>query len=139
MRFSIEHHMGRLIEARVFALQTAYDAKAYAQALKEQVQKMTADAPILVADHRPVVIYPQAAADCLAELFEDMNSRLDRAALIVAPTNATLLLQIDRIVREARFEKRRVFRTEGAAIDFLESALDAGEMARARIFLAEHR
>ena len=65
--------------------------------------------PVLCADHRPVVVYPQSVADRLVELFMDMNRRLERVAILVAPSNATLLLQLRRLVREAAYASRKVF------------------------------
>src|SRR5688572_29825700 len=101
---------GVLIEARVLALRTRADADDYARALAMQVQAFSVRTrPILRADHRPVVIYPQEVAERLVELFVDMNSRLDRVAIVVARSNATMTLQLERMVREAAFEKRRSF------------------------------
>lgn len=133
--YTIESRVGRLIEARVLRLSTREDADAYSDALAAEVRRH-GEAPVLCADHRPVRIYPQAPADRLVELFQDMNSRLERIAIVVAPTNATILLQLERIVREARFEKRKVFREAAGALEHLASSLDARELARARAFLA---
>lgn len=138
--FTIETRVGRLIEARVFRLVTRGDADAYSDALAVEVRRHPGGrAPVLVADHRPVPVYPQAAADRLIELFQDMNSRLERIAIIVAPTNATILLQLERIVREARFPNRRVFRAKELAVEHLGGALGPAELTRARAFLDEHR
>src|SRR5215831_2487531 len=91
--FAIEARVGKLIEARVFGLRTREDAEEYSRALGLQVLRMPKDvAPVLCADHRPVVIYPQAAADRLIELFNQMNTRLERVAIVAARSNATLVL-----------------------------------------------
>lgn len=135
-RYTIESRVGRLIEARVLRLGTREDADAYSAALAAEVGRHSA-APVLCADHRPVRVYPQEPADRLVELFQDMNSRLERIAIVVAPTNATILLQLERIVREARFERRKVFRDAAGALDHLAASLDAHELARARAFLAD--
>ncbi len=138
-RYSIETRVGRLIEGRVFRLITREDADAYSDALATEVRRHPNDrAPVLLADHRPVMIYPQAAADRLIELFQDMNSRLERIAIIVWPSNATLLLQLERIVREAQFSNRRVFRDAAGVLEHLGVTLGSTEVARARAFLAEH-
>ncbi len=134
--YAIETRAGRLIEARVFRLSTREDVDAYSAALAEEVRRHRA-APILCADHRPVRIYPQAAADRLIELFQDMNTRLERIAILVSPSNATMLLQLERIVREARFDRRRVFREPPQALEFLATSLSPSELDRARAFLDE--
>ena len=129
---------GRLIEARVFRLRTAEDANAYATALASQVARVPPPSrPVLCADHRPVVIYTQSVADRLAELFANMNSRLERVAILVAPSNATLLLQLERLVKQASNTNRRVFHAHEGALEYLGSTLDASEMVRAKTFATE--
>ncbi|MFO0566050.1 MAG: hypothetical protein U0263_10340 [Polyangiaceae bacterium] len=131
---------GNLIEARVFELKTRAAADEYAESLARETSSFGAKArPVLCADHRPVVIYPQEVTDRLTQLFSEMNTRLARAAILVAASNATLLLQLGRIVREAGFENRRVFLESGAALTFLAPDLGPDEQARARQFLAEFR
>jgi hypothetical protein len=134
----MEIRAGRLIEARVFHLRDVQEINAYSAALGAHVAKLPGTLqPILLADHRPVVVYTQQVADRLAELFASMNSRLERVAILVARTNATLLLQLDRIAREAGNAHRRVFHAHTSALEHLQPALDAGENARARAFIAE--
>ena len=82
-----------------------------------------------------LAIYPQDAADKLSERFQSNNSRFERIAIVVAPTNATLLMQLDRITREARFPNRRVFQEPRGALEHLAPGLDPSELDRAREFL----
>jgi hypothetical protein len=127
-----------VIEARVFQLKTVHDANQYSQALAAVVTRVPADMrPVLCADHRPVVIYSQPVTDRLTELFLQMNARIERIAILVAPTNATLSLQLSRIVREAHYDLRRVFHDGAEAVSHLSPALDAAERARVRDFVAE--
>jgi hypothetical protein len=136
--FTLESRVGRVIEARVFRLLTPDEANVYARALGAQVAKMPRDpSPVLCADHRPVAIYPQEVADRLVQLFQDMNTRIGRIAILVAPSNATLSLQLHRIVREARYEHRRVFHGAREAHAHLSTVLDRAEAERVRAFLAE--
>jgi len=138
-RFSIESRVGRLIEARVFGLRTRDDADDYAHALGTQVLRMPRNPrPILCADHRPVVIYPQDAAERLMELFTHMNVQLERVAIIVARSNATLVLQLDRLVREAAYASRKLFYSPEEAQGHLAPVLDATELGRMRAFLDEY-
>lgn len=131
---------GRVIEARVFALWTREDADIYSQALAAEVSKAPATMqPILCADHRPVRIYPQSAADRLTELFQNMNTRLERIAILVSPTNATLNLQLQRIVREAGYENRKVMHEPREALAHLHDSLNPQERDRLRDFLAEYQ
>ncbi len=134
--YTVEPSVGRLIEARVFRLVTREDADEYSRALSRVVSSMAGVAPVLCADHRPVRVYPQAPADRLAELFTHMNSRLESVAILISPTNATLGLQLDRIVREVKNDQRRAFRSTSDALAHLGSSLNDREMAQASRFLA---
>ncbi|MCB9585344.1 MAG: hypothetical protein H6718_08095 [Polyangiaceae bacterium] len=137
--FTMQRRVGRVIEARVFALKTRDDADIYSQALAAEVMRTPATMqPILCADHRPVRIYPQPAADRLTELFQKMNTRLDRIAILVSPTNATLNLQLQRIVREAGYENRKVMHEPSEALAHLHDSLNPEERERVREFLAEY-
>ena len=137
--YTIETRVGRLIEARVFGLRTRDEADDYSRALGLHVLRMPKEtSPVLCADHRPVQIYPQAAADRLVELFTRMNARLERVAIVVARTNATLVLQLERMVREAAFPSRKVFFVADDAAGHLSLALTPKELERARGFLDEY-
>jgi hypothetical protein len=56
--------------------------------------------------------------------------------MIVSPSNATLLLQLERLVRTAGSDIRRVFRDAEGALGHLEAVLEKEERVRARVFLA---
>lgn len=136
-QYVIETRVGRLIEARVHRLLGRAEADDYSEALRREVQRLGAGVqPVLCADHRPVGIYSQPAADRLAELFTHMNSRLERVAILVSPSNATLGMQLDRIVREVKNERRKAYRETDAALRHLAESLDEPELTRARAFLA---
>jgi hypothetical protein len=137
-RYAIQNNVGRLLEARVFWLKTRQDVDDYSRDIAVQLMRMPREIrPVLCADHRPVAIYPEAAADRLIELFTQMNTRLERIAILVARSNATLHMQLNRIVREAGFNARRVVHTAEDAHAHLAPVLDPPELARMREFLAE--
>ncbi len=127
-----------MLEARVFSLKTAEDVMDYGAAIAAGVAKAPLTVmPVLCADHRPVRVYATPAADGLTEMFKRNNARLERAALVIDPSNATLLMQLERIVREASYERRKVFRDAPSALAHLSVVLDEREKQRAREFLAE--
>ncbi len=135
--FTVEVREGRLIEARVQALKTLADANEYAAKLAGAVAAAGPDRRmILCADHRPVGIYSQAVADALASLFRNMNARLERVAIVVARSNATLAMQLERIVREAAYSSRRVFYATDEVESFLSEVLDERERHRLALFMA---
>ena len=135
--FAVANVAGRLIEARVRSLRTRADVDAYAQALADEMKKIPGAPPVLCADHRPVVIYPQVVADRLVELFVSMNTQLERVAILAARSNATLVLQLDRLVREAAYANRKVFHAPEDAERHLAASLRPAELSRVRAFLAE--
>ena len=138
--FTLEVRVGRLIEARIETLRTLERAVAYADAFPEVLARAPGNAPmILCADHRAVPIYPQAVTDKLASLFGAMNQRLARVALLVSPTNATLSMQLGRIVREANNPDRRVFLVPAEAEAFLGEVLTTSERTRLARFLRSDR
>ena len=134
--FTVEIRAGRLVEARVRGLSTSEDTDAYGLAVAAAAQRAPGR-PVLLADHRRVRVYPQPAADRLVELFRPNNTRYARIAVVVSPLNAILRMQLERLVREARSDHRRVCTEAEAALEHLASSLDAREFERARAFLAE--
>lgn len=139
-RYQVECRVGRLVEARVYALRSRDDADAYgADVLAAARRAPQGKAPVLCADHRAAGIYPVEAADRLIELFRPNNSVFSRIAILVSSANATLQMQLERLTREAGFENRRVFREPKDALAHLGQTLDAQELARARAFLVQVR
>ena len=133
--FEVQRSVGRLVEARVFKLSTLDDVAAYGRSFGPVLPKASSLRPILCADHRPVVIYPPDVSDRLTELFTSLNKTWELAAILVAPTNATLSMQLQRIVRESKTPSRRVFFSAAEACAFLGPALSPTETARLAKFL----
>jgi len=134
--YTVESRVGRLVEARIEALRSEAEATAYSQLLGTVVAAVPATKrAILCADHRQVKIYGKPVSDRLAELFALMNTRLERVAIVVAPSNAILAMQLTRIAREAGLDSRRVFVDAPEAKAFLNDALDAAERHRLDVFL----
>ncbi len=139
--FTVDRRTGRLIEARVFSMTGPEDVRAYANAFAPFIAQVpesgAGKGPILCADHRLVAIYPPPVADGLVSLFSSLNATWERVAIIAAPTNATLVMQLQRIVRESSNTSRRVFLEPREAASFLGDALSPSEFMRLRAFLDE--
>ena len=134
--FLVERRVGRVVEARVWSLDDVETADRYSVALA----KVVADLPegttgILCADHRFAAIYPQPVTDRLLHLFRQMNTRLERVAILAHPRQATFYMQLCRIVREAGKRERRVFKETLEALDHIAPVLSSEEVVRARTFL----
>jgi hypothetical protein len=135
-RYLVENRLGRLIEARIWRLAAGEDANKYAADVRTTaLQCSTKQLPVLCADHRKANVYPPEVADALALAFLPNNERFDRIAILVSPENATLLLQLQRLTRQAGSERRKVFLEPVQALEHLRAALDDKEHERARAFL----
>jgi hypothetical protein len=132
--FTVQRNVGKLFEARVFRLATLADLEQYSHAF---ARARSEGELVLCADHRPVAIYPPAVADRLVALFKVMNVHWQRVAVLVARSNATLAMQLQRIVRESGNPSRRVFFDAADANRFLAEVLDEKERARLSAFLEE--
>lgn len=136
--FKVQVSVGRLVEARVFSLKTAEDVVAYHTEVLAAIQRASRRGQVvLVADHRPVRVYAQEVAEQLIEAFKKNNALLERAASVIAPDNATMSMQFGRLVREAHFDQRKVFRDVASTLEFLRDGLDERERERAAQFLNE--
>jgi hypothetical protein len=137
-RYTVETHVGRLIEGRVYRLVTADDVDAYIGLIAATIPQLgDASTGVLCADHRPADIYPQPVTDRLIELFAHMNTRLERVAIVTGRAKATLYMQLRRIARAARYEARQVFQDTPPALQHLAVALTPEELDRARLFLGQ--
>ncbi|HET6583663.1 MAG TPA: hypothetical protein VFG69_09450 [Nannocystaceae bacterium] len=135
-RYSVELHVGRLVEARVFRLSTVEDVDEYIATIGSEVARLaTPTGAVLVADHRPAHLYAQPVSERLVELFQVMNTRLARVAIVTGTEKATFYMQLRRIVREAGYEARQVFHDTPPALVHLAVVLSPEELERAREFL----
>lgn len=136
--FEVQRGRGRVVLARVRKLTTVADVDAYAAAFTK-LRLTELEAPVLCADHRPVAIYPQPVTTKLISLFTGLNVLWSRAALLIAPSNAMLSLQLDRVVRDAQNPSRRVFQAPAQGIAFLAEVCTEDETACIREFLAGYK
>jgi hypothetical protein len=132
-RFQINRY-GRLVLARVVNLTTDADVAAYTAGFG--AVRAVLKSGVLCADHRAVRIYPPIVAEGLVALFTGINAFWQRAALVAAPTNATLAIQLGRVVRESKNPSRQFFVDTAAAGAFLSEVLDDTEQEHLRMFLA---
>jgi hypothetical protein len=134
----MEIRAGRLIEVRIFSLLTCDDLDAHVAqfgALLRHVPKGVR--PVLCADHRSVELCSEEVAERLGEAFAVANASLERIAVLVAPTNIPLAMQLERLVRKAGNPHRKVCYLAGFAANHLAPVLSQREQARLREFLAE--
>jgi hypothetical protein len=134
--YTVENRVGRLVEARVVHIRTPDEVDAYFALSARLIAKLGGPV-VLCADHRPVRIYTSEVADRFLESLRHVNALLERVAIVVSPTNATLTMQLERLVRAAEFDARRVTTAPEAAAAYLSECLEVAEVARLRAFLRE--
>lgn len=136
MRNTCELVVGRLIEVNCRAgFRTVADLEAIADKADLAFRRLAGEKAVIVADWRtaPVLHPPVAHAMLQASLAE--NPYVERSALLHSPTQATSILQLFRLVKEAAHQDRRVFTEPAELCAWLDESLSAGERLRLREFL----
>jgi hypothetical protein len=134
--YFIQSRVGRLIEARVFALSTAAEARAYCGEFRAAAARLPSQL-IVCADYRPVAVYGPEVADELKALMISFNARVLRSALLVHPAHATGAMQVSRLAAESGHEARRRFTAPAELLAWLAAVTTPEEQQRAQVFLAE--
>jgi hypothetical protein len=92
---------------------------------------------VLVADWRKCPLLPPLVAEGVVVMLRRNPPLIERNAMLQSPEQATSLLQLTRVVNEARDPQRRVFNDAGALQSWLGELLDDAEQARLHTFLAQ--
>lgn len=137
--FVVEKGVGRVVHARIQGLADADEVERYRLSFQPHFKAAEANGtvPILWADHRPVRIYTQPVADAIARMFESLNVHWLRVAILVASSNATLAMQLQRIARESNNPSRQVFFEPDRAFAFLAEVLRPDELDGVKAFAAK--
>jgi len=89
---------------------------------------------VFLSDLRKLDLLDQVVFDNLVEMLRTDNPKVERNAMIVG-TASSVAMQLERLVVQAGHPGRRVFRSAGAAVRWIEEVLSAEEITRARVFL----
>ncbi len=131
----LQHRVGRLFETRFASPIDQTELEAFDR--ERARMRIQGDERIVIMDFRRAAILPPELADKLVELLHGPNPKLLRNAVLVPTSNATVAMQLARIVREANNDRRRVFRTPRELEAWLGEVLDPSERHRLQRFLAE--
>jgi len=136
--FSVERHVGTLVECRLSAPLTRDELAAFG---RERLSSLRVLGDDLVAciDCRGLDVLPPELTDELVAALRLGPSSFRRSAVLAAAGKAVLALQLDRIVREAKNPARRLFRDRDALVAWLSEILAADERARLLAFLDGER
>jgi hypothetical protein len=130
--YSIENHVGRLIEIRIWSPVSVGEAGRWGREHESVVGSMTGSYACFV-DVVDATVFPQDVVDALLESMKH-EPRLLRTATLLSPS-PTLGLQIQRMLREANHPERRAFRDPRDLEAWLGSVLTQPERARLRELL----
>jgi len=130
----LQHRVGRLLESR-FGPPMDVTELADFERQRQVLRVRLADERVVVMDFRAATVLPPEVADALVGLLTGPNPGLLRNGILLPSEGATVALQLQRIVREAHNDRRRVFRDRGQLEAWLSEVLDAGEQVRLQQFL----
>ncbi len=100
--------VGRLVEVRVGRLTTAADVACLNAAVFESIQGAGHGA-VICADHRRAFPLTAEVASALASSMRRCNPLIARSAMLLDPSNVMYNLQLERVVRCAGRDDRRLF------------------------------
>lgn len=132
--YTVENHVGRLMEVRVESTATLQDVQTLSSKVYALLARMDGPA-VFCSDFRTANALPSDVADRFANAYRVANAKVLRTAVLVVPTSV-FRLQFERIVREAGSPARRVFQDGAAAESWLGEVLTDEEKRRLREFVA---
>jgi hypothetical protein len=134
--FSVDCKIGRLVEARPFALRVVEDAARFEGAERDVVSRLARE-PVLCADWRAADTFPPDVADRLLATLGRPKPRFERLGVLISRARAPFSLQVEETLRAAADPSRRSFRDAAELKAWLSGALDLAERNRMHDFLIE--
>lgn len=129
---------GRLVEVRFLSMDTVDEARAYVADLVRLIERQPGPVVTCGDVRRSTThVYAPEVAEVMLKGVATLNERIERAAVVLPPRNATFILQTERMVREAGHPSRRSFTSADDATAWLGQALTPDEQTRLEWFLDE--
>jgi hypothetical protein len=131
----VENPVGRLITYRVVPPVDDSNATRAATLLRTAIVAIGRPV-VLCADLTEARTFAAGTAEQFVALMKSDNPKLERSALLLSEASATLVLQIERMVREAGSPARRVFLDRQELRGWLHLVLSQDEGVALEEFLA---
>lgn len=132
--FTIENHVGRLVEVRIATPVAEEEMPGIAKATHDLIESLPGEF-VAVMDLRHANVFPQAVSDAFVHILSDNNPKLERSAFLIG--ESTIFgLQIERAIRMAGKPTRQSFREASALESWLDEPLKPSEQYRLHEFLA---
>jgi hypothetical protein len=133
--FTVERKVGRLVESIMDGRVTLADVESADRAMDAAVRSLSGSC-VVIADYRRARFLLEEDAAQLTEMYRRHNNHIERSAILVSASSAVAVLQMERVIREARFPSRRAFRDPREAAGWLEEVLAPLERGRLRVVLS---
>jgi hypothetical protein len=132
--YSVGNPAGRLITFRVTAPVDDGNATSAAIDLRSAIQAI--DGLVVVCtDLTGGRTFAPWTADRFVSVMKNDNPKVERSALLLPADAATVLLQVERMVREAESPARRTFHVASELAEWLAPLLNSDEQAALAAFL----
>lgn len=132
--FSYACNAGRLVEVRLGAPVSVEDVEGIGAAAR-RLMLARDERFVCAVDLRDVSVLPPDAAESLLAGLRSFNPRIERTAVLLPELASTLVLQIERVHREAGTSMRRTFRDASILRLWLKPVLTPDEQAALERFL----
>jgi len=132
--YVIAHHVGRLIETRIWGQVTMAEAVRWVREARDYFLKIQVP-PVCFMDLIDVQLFPQDVSDVFLESMRGHNGRSERVALLVGQ-GPTVSFQIRRMVMEADESNRRIFKSGRELEAWLGEVMTQPEQKRIREAIA---
>jgi hypothetical protein len=133
----------RVIEGRLMQIDVAagYHSVGDVDDMIEMIRAEFARVPgpqiVIAADWRPCKLFSPEVADRARAMLSSVSPRVERSAILHREDAATSVLQVMRLIREVKFEHRRVFTDPAKMQEWLGELLNERERAQLEAFLAQ--
>jgi hypothetical protein len=136
-RNTCELNVGKLLEVRVDAgYQTPADVDVMIGLIAQVLGSLPAHERIIIAaDWRRCNVFGPGTADRALAMLTKHNPRLLRSGILIRPDSPATLIQVMRLVDEARSPERRVVTSFEAMISWLMPVTTPKELTRLKVFL----
>jgi hypothetical protein len=134
--FSVNCHVGRLIETRLHALASLEEVAQLGERFRDVAARLPHAQLVICGDYRGLRVFAPEVAERFTTMLSRENARVERSAILCSPEHATSMLQIERTVKNAGSPSRRAFRVQPDLEAWLGEVLTDEEKARLSQFLA---
>lgn len=135
--FTIEHSVGRLVCTSIGELASLFEFAQIKAAVISTMQR-AGNEVVVCTDWRRIRVFAPDIADALVAMFTVTNRRVLRGGILLGSSNATLGLQLERVLHSAHSKSRRSFDDPELMLTWLGEVLTAVELQCAKEFIRQN-